>query len=1132
MSRKVVFVGVGGSGSKTLSFLKQSLQFRIEAAGGNPDRLPRAWQFIAVDLPPGEQQIRGVPQVLNGDSEYLGIAPDGKYYNMYDTELMNTDAVRDDFNRWRLAPMEVGQLPWLGAGQRRAVGRVATVSAVGKIRNRIASAQNVLSSADTNREFLDLPGPLKGDIGLEPIVVVVGSLTGGTGSGALLDVCRIIEAQLREDVMLLAYMPSVFDNLDPSDRSGMPGNTYFAMSELLNAIWDRSGDSSYLRRAGMDPFVSEMTGRGPAYPIAVGRGGGGAGSVSLNSDLQVYAAVAELLGELILDDSYSSSFEAEIVNVYSNPPITMTSPLFEGARMPFVSLGFSRFGLGRARFGRYCAERLTRAALHTIANGHLDLAGQDPATKAIADLPSENAGRALLDRDVQNAEHSETDSPATQLAKLCGVSEVGEGEGKDQVIESLYEQDQYLLAEAQLVSEVAGRTRMGSGQLSPTQWFERFRGELNLQGLETGTESFFMDELVKQMNVKAAEWAVKVPDKFREEITRILLSKGGWYTVALCDDLDKLLNEAVIDLRKEIEESTAQYDAYEPTARQTISSLRAKTVEFDHQTVRKATDVYLQGRLRKQFAVQRRSRAIALISTFQTSYLQRFRKELKETLQGMNRILDSDEYTNLSAEQPSVRLTTPPTEFLVLEADAYESTFDDLAGRVAGATADTRQRLLAMLFDDDRLDTNSLKRLRLVDFGDLGVLNDPNARPLVSLNVGVQHFLDRSYAWFAAESNALSNFINSDIVRYVEDPQITADERSDRIDSLVSVFSQALAAGRPLVDADPAVLQMATNAGGAGIGTTLSMSALPFAMDSEAGRAFAQALLGAGVDQAGLAGKFATPGVTVRTTDTINIASNSKALHPVCLVDYRRPVAERWTEEQAGGGGDFGTHRRTLRRAEAVPLPRESIVMLSTGWDVCRSLGMVKVDSASPDGATGPFRPSMLAAGAWMEFPDLSPEGPAGNKSEGFAIMMESFGLAQIVGALTPSPLASYEALFAIGRASTGRQPDGPLKEWLTTGQFPAGHEPELVPAEISGAADDVSSRQAALKSWLDGQKALQQTLSERSPLLDHSDRVHDFADLRITGLSRLVEALSGWAAVLASVDGGGRTASGSLAAD
>lgn len=1132
MSRKVIFVGVGGSGSKTLSFLKQSLRLRLEAAGGDPDRLPRAWQFIAVDLPPGEQQIPGVPQVLKGESEYLGISPDGKYYNMYDNDLMSTPAVRGDFNRWRMPPMEVGQLPWLGAGQRRAIGRVATVSAVTKIRDRIMTANNILGSADTNREFLELPGGLKGDISLEPIVVVVGSLAGGTGSGALLDVCRIIEAQLREDVMLLAYLPSVFDNLDKSHRSGMPGNTYFAMSELLNAIWDREGDSSYLLRAGMNPFVGEMTGRGPAYPIAIGRGGGGAGSVSLNTDLQVFGAVAELLGELIVDVSYSTSFEAQIVNTYSQPSVTMTSPLFDGVRMPFVSLGFSRFGLGRARFGRYCAERLARSAIHTIANGHLDLAGQDPQTQAFADLPSDESGRALLGHFARLDQERGSDGPVTKLAVACGLSELGEGQDKDQVIEFLYPEQQYVARQSSLLSDVVGRTRQGPTQLSPTQWFDRFRSELNLQGVDGG-ESSFMADLVTTMDDNAAKWAAEVPEQFRSAITDILLSKGGWYTVAVCDELDKELSNAVIELQEEIGKKSAEFDSYGATASTEIQSLKAKTVAFDHKTVRKATEIHLQSRLGKQFAVQRRSRAIALLSTFQTTYLRRFRDVLRDTLQGINRIVDSEEYANLSTEQPAVRLTTPPTEFLVLGADQYEATFNDLVARMQGGRrADGREQLLQTLFDDRRLDTESLKRLRLVDFGEIRDATDPNARPVVALKVGVQHFIDRAYAWFASESNALSSYITSDIVRFVEDPQISDDERRDRIASLVNVFSQALAAGRPLVDADSAVLQLATNAGDDGIGTNLSMSALPFAIDSQAGRAFAEALLGAGVDEGSLDGKFATPGVTVRPTDTINIASNSNALHPVCLVDYQRPVAVRWVEETASGGGDFGTHRRTLRRAEAIPLPRESIVMLSSGWDVCRALGMVKVEGATLDAATGPFRPSVLAAGAWIAFPDLSPEGPANQSSEGFAVMMESFGLAQIVGALAPDPLAAYEALLAVGKASTGKLPDGPLRVWLTTGEFPKGHELELVPPEIAEASGDASARLTALNKWLNDQRERQNALSERSHSLDISDRAHDFAELRANGMSRLVDAMTYWVDVLASIDGGGRTASGARAAE
>ena len=62
--RKFLFVGVGGSGGKTLRFIKSVLRSRL-AEAGYTGPLPDAWQFVQIDLPPGDDTAVGVvPETL------------------------------------------------------------------------------------------------------------------------------------------------------------------------------------------------------------------------------------------------------------------------------------------------------------------------------------------------------------------------------------------------------------------------------------------------------------------------------------------------------------------------------------------------------------------------------------------------------------------------------------------------------------------------------------------------------------------------------------------------------------------------------------------------------------------------------------------------------------------------------------------------------------------------------------------------------------------------------------------------------------------------------------------------------------------------------------------------------------
>ena len=48
MLSKFLFVGLGGSGGKTLQFLHQNLELRLKAID---KKMPKAWQFLWLDVP-------------------------------------------------------------------------------------------------------------------------------------------------------------------------------------------------------------------------------------------------------------------------------------------------------------------------------------------------------------------------------------------------------------------------------------------------------------------------------------------------------------------------------------------------------------------------------------------------------------------------------------------------------------------------------------------------------------------------------------------------------------------------------------------------------------------------------------------------------------------------------------------------------------------------------------------------------------------------------------------------------------------------------------------------------------------------------------------------------------------------
>lgn len=87
--QKVLIVGLGGSGGKTLAFLMDELKVRL---GHEWDgKLPACWNFVHIDVPvvaDGLGSNLATPVAAQGGS-YIGLAKPGVNYEMYDTTAMN-----------------------------------------------------------------------------------------------------------------------------------------------------------------------------------------------------------------------------------------------------------------------------------------------------------------------------------------------------------------------------------------------------------------------------------------------------------------------------------------------------------------------------------------------------------------------------------------------------------------------------------------------------------------------------------------------------------------------------------------------------------------------------------------------------------------------------------------------------------------------------------------------------------------------------------------------------------------------------------------------------------------------------------------------------------------------------------
>ncbi len=394
---KIYLVGLGGSGGKTLQFLMDQLQSDLRQRGWDRDVLPRCWQFIHVDVPAQPDGVgEGLPPTVRQQGgRYLAVTTPNDRYQQLDAGLEQALA-QPSVNQlrqlvsWRPDASKVTTPIVLGAGQFRAVGRLATLARTREIYEGLRESAQQLNSADSNQDFTELLRVL-GQRPAAPqgtMVLVVSSLAGGTGASMTLDVCNLLRGVQQslpdfpggESVAYL-YTPDVFSKLDESARAGVNANALGTIAELMSARaaaqkpWTDQEWSVY--RVGQAPTTP---GRGPkaVFPVGATNGISGApfGDGQPNT---VYRGFSRALAAMVLSEAQQTQIMNYVVANFGNTAALEDNSELAWApgggrdALGFGAIGFATIGLGRDRYAEYTAQRLARLAVKKLLHGHADI---------------------------------------------------------------------------------------------------------------------------------------------------------------------------------------------------------------------------------------------------------------------------------------------------------------------------------------------------------------------------------------------------------------------------------------------------------------------------------------------------------------------------------------------------------------------------------------------------------------------------------------------------------------------------------------------------------------------------------------------------------------------------------------
>jgi hypothetical protein len=420
-----LFIGVGGSGRSTLHWLYGDLRRRLiemgwpwaerEALGR---AMPECWRFLAIDVDSNENPSTD-PVVPNGAINRLSLSgsPDNLkniYGAMYGknvglTTLGWVPPLTD------LKPFN----PYDGAGQYRAIGRSVALARLDELKNVItveaAKLNSPMAQADADL-LVTSCGAKVSKLPKDRRVILVSSLSGGSGSGIWLDVAQWLtgrpdtpaDAWMAHRLYSFLYLPEVYELISGAD-AGIAPNSMLGVVELLSACGDRAPvdrmTEPWANAMGIAP--ASFTTKSPRNIFFVG--GRNAG-VNFDRLEDVYASTAQTLAALVVGGDNSSNFDRISVNNQS----TSIIPMLQAANVPSSNVGYSRLDLGHRDFGEYAGRRLFREIMRTLHNGHAALALNDYENdeQIVQRLVDEHQGRffnscGLYELDVDATKHDQ-----------------------------------------------------------------------------------------------------------------------------------------------------------------------------------------------------------------------------------------------------------------------------------------------------------------------------------------------------------------------------------------------------------------------------------------------------------------------------------------------------------------------------------------------------------------------------------------------------------------------------------------------------------------------------------------------------------------------------------------------------
>lgn len=1093
MLRPFLFVGVGGSGGKTLRALKQTLDRRLRQNDWNKG-IPGSWQFIQVDTAYDGVEF---PAPMLPLEDFVGLVTPGRDYAAIRTEIesrFNSAKERNlALSGWLKmhSPIPIAT----GAGQVRTIGRAVSAAQLGPLREGLKGAVDRLQAPNNRSDLIELSKilhPKTGSSGkvLDPVVVVVSSIAGGSGAGMLLDVTETLKsidpnATWLQEQLAFLYTPEVFDSIAASYRVQIPMNALGAMNEILAGLWanEESQATKALfeasgvqvlrqgKKAAFGPAGVYLIGSKNANGVNIAKGADGAGMD------EVFLAVGEAIAGLITDEKLSDNYNAYFyTNVFANSgkdvvlsdKTGLRRPTDSLERMPFGALGFARITLGMDRLIDYGSEGLAKEHIKTMLFPRFEPV--DPLNPIPEAEHIERAINAQRDDFVQGSRLNET-HPHDQVVNALRGDDINvspwdaaPGVQQEAGARRKRQAQEYAMA---CVPAAAQRPDVSQ---SAAQW-----RTMLMQQASTLLPRFLADQQ-SATEERAQQWSEEIQQHL-VAYTAMWISRVGLQVTAellkiLRDDLQQVATQ---EMPAEAEGMRSRGADWESAVAGRLGA--ASALAINSKEVNQALQAIQLGAERL---------AEAQLLEYVPTLLKNINKGVLEPLieecelaslalgQEINPARDTGsgrlfkQFADLKEDRAnkwvSPRYKPRQVEKMLIEPDSFPTEFetlmkmdlpDDDKSNWAPITRAWSMQGLPLRTRDDRVKLEVAQDLLEVETP--WVPEDVHARRDATLGAQrlevrlpktIQEIVERNRTWLEESESSFGRQYRMSIADYCNGG--SKKNQMERQQAFLSAFTDLIQLSAPLISMnDNAIQRFHSNPNPSltPFGTYLLLTEIPFAEQSEIGQGCVNVLTQSGLDASSFSFEAAST-----TKDLFAFSTLKSAMSPMVFSSLIEPIAQSWLSASGDATAvhSFWDGRRARPLTDALPIPPEIRLSMIIGWFVSMMFGQRKKDTSNT--MLGVKWEIWDPEAKWVAFPyPLLPVSPLDRSPLPAILKSLSLAIVQAGKLASSDPLIPYMRMKQVGREITtdsrfaldlpdpGVPTSDLIRNWVMTGGIPAG---------------------------------------------------------------------------------------------